>query len=182
MSEITTQALQVGTWNIDPSHSEVAFTIRHLMSKVRGTFTDVTGVIETRSDNPADASVRAQIAMASVDTRNATRDEHLRSSEIFNVDANPQMTFVSTGISGDEDGWTITGDLTINGVTRSVDLAAEFLGVAADAYGAVRLGAEGSTTINRKDFGVDFNIPLDGGKVLLGDKVDIQITLEAVAA
>lgn len=177
---ITMQTLTAGTWTIDPTHSEVAFTIRHLMSKVRGTFSDVQGTIETRSDNPADSTVRAEIAMASVDTRNAMRDEHLRSAEIFNAETNPTMTFTSTGITGDEDGWTIAGDLTLNGVTRPVELAADYLGVATDAYGAVRLGAEGTTSINRKDFGVDFNVPLDGGKVLLGDKVDIQITLEAV--
>ncbi|MDN5727689.1 MAG: YceI family protein, partial [Propionibacteriales bacterium] len=115
----------------------------------------------------------------SVNTGNEMRDNHVRSDEIFAAANNPEMTFVSTGISGSDGDYLITGDLTLHGVTKSVDLKAEFLGVATDAYGAVRLGAEATTSINRKDFGVDFNVPLDGGKLLLGDKVDITLTIEA---
>lgn len=180
MTETTTTALPTATWQIDPSHSEVAFTVRHLMSKVRGTFTEFGGTVTTEGDDPARSSVRAEIAMSSVNTNNAQRDGHLRSADVFDADRNPTMTFVSTGISGDGEDWTIAGDLTLNGVTRPVELAAEFLGVDTDAYGATRLGAEARTSINRSEFGVDFNVPMDGGRLLLGDKIDVQLTVEAV--
>ncbi|MGY4719993.1 YceI family protein [Naumannella cuiyingiana] len=179
MTQSTTEQL-TGSWQIDASHSEVAFTVRHLMSKVRGTFTAFQGTIETPSDDLTQASVQVRIDMSSVNTNNEQRDGHLRSTDIFDVEKNPEMTFASTAITDNGDGdYTITGDLTINGTTRSVDLAAEYLGVDVDAYGVTRLGAEAKTQINRKDFGVDFNVPLDGGKVLLGDKLDITLTIEA---
>jgi len=174
--------LVAGTWNIDPAHSEVAFTVRHLMSKVRGTFSSFTGTVTTRSGDPTDASVEVSIDTTSVSTNNEQRDGHLRSGDFFSVENTPELKFVSTGITGDADGYVITGDLTIKGVTTSVDLSAEFFGVAGDAYGSTRLGAEASTTINRKDFGIDFNVPLDGGKLLIGDKVDIHLAVEAVRA
>lgn len=179
MSDTTIPA---ATWNVDPAHSEVAFTVRHLMSKVRGTFADFTGTITTAGDDLSAASVTATVEMASVSTHNETRDGHLKSTEIFNAEANPQMTFTSTKITPNGDDWVITGDLTINGVTRSVDFAAEFLGVDLDPWGGTRLGVEAKTQIVRKDFGVDFNIPLDGGKLLIGDKVDVSLAVEAVKA
>lgn len=178
----TGSELTAGTWNLDPSHSEVAFTVRHLMSKVRGTFADFSGVITTQSDDPTDATIQVSIDTTSINTNNAQRDDHVRSNDILGTEAAPEITFVSTGITGDDDGYVISGDLTILGVTRSVDLAAEFFGVAGDAFGATRLGAEATTTINRKDFGVDFNVPLEGGKLLIGDKVEIQLTIQAVLA
>jgi len=179
MSENTVPA---ATWNVDPAHSEVGFTVRHLMSKVRGTFADFTATITTTGDDLTQASVTATVEMGSVTTNNEMRDGHLKSTEIFNAEANPQMTFTSTKITADGDDWTITGDLTINGVTKSVDFAAEFLGVEVDAYGATRLGVEAKTQLVRKDFGVDFNVPLDGGKFLIGDKVDVTLAVEAVKA
>lgn len=171
--------LPVGTWTIDPMHSEVGFTVRHLMSKVRGTFTDFTGEIVTTSENPADSRVTATIEMASVNTNNEMRDGHLRSAEVFNADKNPQMTFVSTGITGSGEAYTINGDLTINGVTKPVALDAEFFGVDSDNYGNTKLGAEASTKINRKDFNVDFNIPLEGGRALLGNDITVTLTVQA---
>lgn len=182
VSTQTATQLSAGTWTVDPAHSEVTFTIRHLMSKVRGAFTAFTGEITAADDDPTHAKVAVAIDTSSISTNNDQRDAHIRSNDILGTEADPQMTFVSTGISGDADGYVITGDLTIKGVTKSVDLAAEFLGVGPDHTGGTRLGAEASTTINRHDFGVDFNVPLDGGKVLLGDKVDIQLTVEAVKA
>lgn len=171
--------LPTGTWTIDPMHSEVGFTVRHLMSKVRGRFTEFSGEIVTKSENPADATVNATIEMGSVDTNNEMRDGHLRSAEVFNADNNPQMTFVSTGITGTDEAYTINGDLTINGVTRPVALDAEFFGVDTDQLGNTKLGAEASTKINRKDFNVDFNIPLDGGRALLGNDITVTLTVQA---
>ncbi len=178
--DIQAGTLQSGNWSIDTSHSEVGFTVRHLMSKVRGTFADFSGEIIAKSEDPAEASVSVAIKVPSISTNNDQRDTHLKSTDFFEAEGGQEITFTSTGITGGADGYTITGDLTINGVTKSVDLAAEFLGVAGDAFGAVRLGAEATTTINRSDYKVDFNIPLDGDRLLIGDKVDITLTIEAV--
>jgi len=174
--------IPAGTWTIDPAHSEVAFTVRHLMSKVRGNFADFSGTVTTSGGDVTDAAVEATVQMASVDTRNEQRDAHLRSNEIFNADGNPEMEFTSTGIVDQGGDYVINGDLTINGVTRPVAFDAEFLGVDVDAYGVTRLGAEARTQVNRKDFGVDFNVPLDGGKLLLGDKIDVTLTIQATKA
>ena len=173
--------LVAGTWNIDASHSEVSFTVRHLMSKVRGSFADFSGEIVT-TENPTESTISVVIKSASISTHNEQRDAHLRSTDFFDADQGHELAFVSTGITGDEDGYVITGDLTINGITKSVDLAAEFLGVAVDAYGVTRVGAEAKTSISRKDFKVDFNVPLEGGKLLIGDKIDITLSVEATKA
>lgn len=178
--DIQAGTLQAGNWSIDPAHSEIGFTVRHLMSKVRGTFADFTGEIIAKSEDPTDAAVNVAIKVSSITTNNEQRDTHLKSTDFFDADQGQEITFNSTEIKANGDDYTITGDLTINGVTRSVDLAAEFLGVAGDAFGAVRLGAEAKTTINRSDYKVDFNIPLDGDRLLIGDKVDIALTIEAV--
>lgn len=183
MSQDTLNAtgLAAGTWTIDPVHSEVGFSVRHLMSKVRGRFADFSGQITT-TDQILDSAVEVTIPSASITTGNDQRDTHLRSADFFNPDTGGELTFASTGVRESGDGYVITGDLTINGVTRPVDLTAEFLGVATDAYGATRLGAEASTSINRKDFGVDFNIPLEGGRLLIGDTITITLAIEAVRA
>ena len=180
--QIETTELVTGTWSIDPSHSEVGFSVRHLMSKVKGTFADFSGTITTTSANPVDSSVEVTIVSSSISTNNAQRDGHLKSADFFDPTNGGTLAFVSTGIRAGADGYVISGDLTINGITKPVDLAAEFLGVAVDAYGATRLGAEAHTSIDRKDFNVTFNVPLDGGKLLIGDKVDITLAIEAVKA
>ena len=182
MTQTTTSTeLVAGSWAIDPGHSEVSFTVRHLMSKVRGSFTDFSGEIVTTT-NPLESSVSVKITSASITTHNEQRDAHLRSPDFFDPATGGELTFVSTRIAEGEDGYVITGDLTINGITRSVDLASEFLGVDTNPYGVVVLGAEASTTINRKDFNVNFNVPLDGGKLLIGDKVEITLGIEAPRA
>ncbi len=173
--------LVAGTWTIDPAHSEVSFTVRHLMSKVRGSFTDFSGQITTTED-PTQSSVSVAIKSASITTHNDQRDAHLRSTDFFDADQGQELAFVGTGITAQDEGYVIHGDLTINGITKPVDLAAEFLGVGVDAYGLTRVGAEASTSINRKDFNVDFNVPLSGGKFLIGDKIDITLSIEAVQA
>ncbi len=170
-----TPGLVAGTWTIDPSHSEVGFTVRHLMTKVRGLFESFEGTVTT-GDSLADTRTEATIDLNSVDTRDAQRDGHLRSADFFDVENSGPMTFVSTSF----DGSSASGELTIKGVTRTVELDVEYLGVDKDAYGNTRIGFEATTEINRKDFGVDFDIPLDGGKLLVGDKVNITLSIQAV--
>jgi polyisoprenoid-binding protein YceI len=164
-----------GTWTIDASHSEVGFTVRHLMSKVRGQFTKFEGSLTTGT-SLEDTRATATIDLNSIDTRDEQRDGHLRSADFFDVENHGGMTFVATSF----DGTTATGDLTIKGVTRPVELDVEFLGAGQDPWGGSRLGFEASAEISRKDFGVDFNVPLDGGKLLIGDKVSIHLAVEAV--
>ena len=164
-----------GTWNIDASHSEVGFTVRHLMSKVRGQFTSFEGSLTT-GDSLESTRATATIDLNSIDTRDAQRDAHLRSADFFDVETHGQMTFTTTSF----DGSVARGELSLKGVTKPVELEVEFLGIGQDPWGGQRLGFEATTTINRKDWGVDFNIPLDGGKVLIGDKVTIHLAVEAV--
>jgi polyisoprenoid-binding protein YceI len=173
--------LQAGTWTIDPAHTTVAFTARHLMSKVRGTFADFTGEIVTTED-PTESTISVVIKASSITTNNEQRDGHLRSADFFDPETGGDLSFTSTAIAESDDGYVITGDLTINGITRSVDLAAEFLGTGTDAYGRTVLGAEATTTINRHDFKVDWNMPLDGGRFLVGPKIDITLSVEAFRA
>jgi polyisoprenoid-binding protein YceI len=164
-----------GTWNIDPSHSEIGFTVRHLMSKVRGQFTKFEGSLTTGASLD-ETRATATIDLHSIDTRDETRDAHLRSADFFDVENHGGMTFVTTSF----DGTTAVGELTIKGVTRPVELEVEFLGAGNDPWGGSRLGFEATAEISRKEFGVDFNIPLDGGKLLIGDKVNIHLAVEAV--
>ncbi len=181
MTTPTLEALDLtaGTWNIDPAHSEVTFSIRHLMSKVRGSFTEFEGRIDIAQD-PLASRATATIRMASIDTRNADRDAHIRSPEILDVEKYPTMRFVSTGVRVDGDRYLVDGELTIKDVTRPATLEVEFNGVETDPWGGTRAGFSATTSISRKDFGVEFNVPLQGEKVLLGDKVDIQLEVQAV--
>ena len=172
--------LTAGTWNIDPTHSEVSFTIRHLMvSKVRGSFTGFTGTIAV-GDDLLSASVEASVDLATINTRDENRDTHLRSADFFDTDKNKTMTYTSTAIRADGGDFVVDGNLTLNGVTKSVPLTLEFNGVGGDPWGGTRAGFSAETEINRKDFGIDFNIPLDGGGVVLGDKVKVHLEIEAV--
>ena len=173
----TTEAtgLVAGTWAIDPSHSEVGFTVRHLMSKVRGQFERFEGTLTT-GETLADTRAQATIDLTSINTREPKRDEHLRSSDFFDVEQHGSMSFTTKSF----DGSTAVGDLSIKGVTREVTLDVEFLGADKDPWGGTRLGFEASTQISRKDFGVDFNVPLEGDKVMIGDKINITIAVEAV--
>jgi len=164
-----------GTWTIDPSHSEVAFTVRHLVSKVRGQFETFEGTLTTGA-TLEDTRANASIDLNSVNTRDAGRDGHLRSADFFDVENHGPMTFATTSF----DGQTATGELTLKGVTRTVELDVEFLGIGGDPWGGTRVGFEATTEINRKDFGVSFNGIVDGGKVLVGDKVQIHLAIEAV--
>ena len=171
----------VGTWDIDASHSTVGFSVRHMMvSKVRGYFRDFSGEIVTAED-PVDSSVTATIDLGSIDTRQEQRDAHIRSADFFDVDNHPHMTFRSTGIRlEDNRDWHVDGELTIKGVTKPVVLELELNGFGPDAYGGTRAGFSAKTEINRNDFGVDIKMPMDGGGVVVGDKVTVELEIEAV--
>lgn len=173
--------LTAGTWNIDPAHSEVTFVIRHLMTKVRGTFTEFSGSVEI-ADELSASKASAEVKMASLDTRNADRDAHVRTADVLDVEKYPNMTFTGTGVRAEDGEYYLDGDLTIKDVTRPVSFRVEYNGVGEDPWGGTRAGFSAETTINRKDWGIEFNIPLKGEKALLSDKVEIQLEVQAVRA
>ncbi|MEU9017350.1 YceI family protein [Actinomadura sp. NPDC048394] len=173
--------LTAGTWNIDPTHSEVTFSIRHLMTKVRGSFTEFSGSVQIAEDL-AGSTATAEINVASLDTRNADRDAHVRTADVLDVENHPTMTFNTKGVRAEGGEYYLDGDLTIKGVTRPVTLTVEFNGVAEDPWGGTRAGFSAETTINRKDWGIEFNVPLKGEGALLGDKVNLQLEIQAVRA
>jgi len=168
--------IPAGTWAIDPSHTEVGFTARHLMSKVRGRFEKFEGQIVT-GDAP---SATASIDLNSINTHEENRDNHLRSADFFDVENHGAMTFKATEVTGGGNGLLVTGDLSIKGVTKPVTLDVEVLGTESDPWGGTRVGFEGTGSISRKEFGIDFNIPMDGGRLLIGDKIDITISAQPV--
>jgi polyisoprenoid-binding protein YceI len=171
-----------GTWNSDQTHSEVSFVVRHMMvSKVRGKFTDFTATIVTGED-ASQSSVTAEIVLNSIDTGNEQRDGHLRSADFFEVDAHEKMTYRSTAVTADGDDWRVEGELSLHGVTRPVPLKLEVNGFTGDPYGGTRAGFTATGEISRSDFGIEFNMPMDGGGVVVGDKIQIQIEIEAVLA
>lgn len=176
----TLPGYQAGTWTIDAVHSDVSFTVRHMMvSKVRGAFREFSGQIVTGAD-PLSSSVTAEIALDSIDTGNAQRDNHVRSADFFDVASFPTMTYRSTSVTQTDDGYAVAGELTLKGVTRSVPLSLEVNGFTADPYGGTRAGFSATAQINRRDFGVDISMPMDGGGVVVGDKVTISLEIEAV--
>ena len=166
------------TWTIDMAHSEVTFRIRHFMSRVSGSFTDFSGTIQADPANWAGGSVTASISVASVDTRQERRDADLRSPRFFNADSFPTITFVSRSVAQVGDSLTITGDLTMRGVTKPVVLKGAVLGVMPGER--PRAGFEVTTTLNRMDYGVAWNRVLEGGGTMLGDDVEIRINVEAL--
>ena len=174
----TIPGLVSGTYALDAAHTEIGFTVRHLMTKVRGTFQEFTGEIVVK-DSLEESTANVSIELASVHTRNEQRDGHLRSGDFFDAENSPKMTFVSTALKAEGDDYILAGDLTIKDVTKPVELAFEFLGVEQNAYGQTILGFEASTSISRKEFGIVFNVPLEGGKLLIGDKVDIHLDIQA---
>ena len=172
--------LVVGTWTIDASHSSVEFAVRHMMvSKVKGRFATFAGTI-TIDDDPLQSHVEATIDVASVDTHDKGRDDHLRSADFFDAATYPQMTFASTGVRPARGDYVLTGDLTIRGVTRPVELALELNGVNPDPWGGLRAGFTAETEINRKDFGLTWNAAIETGGVVVGDRIKIQLEIEAI--
>ena len=169
-----------GTWEIDPVHTQIGFSVRHLMiSKVRGRFTRFTGSYTT-APNPLDSSATVTIEMDSIDTDNPTRDDDLRSENYFDVDRYPQMTYRSTGVRLDGKQVILDGELTVHGVTRPVPLNVEVNGFGKDPYGGQRSGFTATGSISRADFGMTFNVPLEGGGVLVGDQIDLQLEVEGI--
>jgi polyisoprenoid-binding protein YceI len=158
----------VGTWDIDASHSTVGFVVRHMMvSKVRGFFRDFSGEIVTAED-PTQSTVTATIDLGSIDTRQEQRDAHIRSADFFDVDNHPTMTFRSDG------------ELTLKGNTKPVSLALELNGFGPDAYGGTRAGFSARTEISRSAFGVDIQMPMDGGGVVVADKIVVELEIQGV--
>jgi polyisoprenoid-binding protein YceI len=170
----------VGTWDIDASHSTVGFVVRHMMvSKVRGFFRDFSGEIVTAED-PTQSTVTATIDLGSIDTRQEQRDAHIRSADFFDVDNHPAMTFRSTGVRADGADWIVDGELTLKGNTKPVSLALELNGFGPDAYGGTRAGFSARTEISRSAFGVDIQMPMDGGGVVVADKIVVELEIQGV--
>jgi polyisoprenoid-binding protein YceI len=170
--------LVAGTYALDTNHSEIGFTVRHLMTKVRGTFKEYAGEIVVK-DTLEESTANVTVELSSVDTRSEQRDGHLRSGDFFDVEKSPKMTFASTELRPNGDNYVLAGDLSIKDVTKAIELEVEFLGVEQNAYGQTIIGFEATASISRKDWGIDFNVPLEGGKLLVGDKVDIHLDVQA---
>lgn len=169
-----------GTWHADLTHSDVSITARHFMvSKVRGHFNDFAATIVT-AENPLDSSVTATIQAASVDTRNETRDNHMRSPDFMDVEKFPEITFRSTGLFAAGEDYELVGDLTIHGVTHPVTLELEFSGIGPDAYGGTRLGVSARASVLRSDFDMKYNPIMETGGAVVSDKLDVRIEIEAV--
>lgn len=170
--------LAPGAWTVDASHSEVGFTARHLMvTKVRGTFADFTATVQVGEPFEA-SSVTAEVKLESINTRSEDRDAHLRSADFFDVEQYPTMTFTSTEVTES----SMTGDLTIKGITQQVTFDLDFSGVSADPWGGTRAGVEATTEINRKDFGLTWNVAIEGGGVLVSEKVKIHLDIQLIQA
>ena len=182
MSTITTPALTQGTWVVDPSHSSVEFQVKHMgIATVKGFFSDFEGLLEVGQDGTVSAG--GSVKAASLNTRAAQRDEHLRSPEFLDAENHPELRFESKSVRQlDEDSYRIVGDLTIRGVTREVEFNAVTQGVDQDPWGNTRAGLEVAGELNREDFGLSWNQALESGGVLVGKKVKILLDLSAVKA
>ena len=169
------------TYRIDKAHSEAIFQVRHLVTKVRGRFTDFEGTIEYNEANPDQSSVNFTIQATSVDTAEPDRDKHLRTADFFDVEQFPTITFRSTRITRrGNDTFDVTGQLTMHGVTREVVLPVAHMGKAKDPWGGERIGFEAETTLNRKDYGLNWNAMLEAGGFLVGDEVKVSLEIQAV--
>ena len=176
----TTITQATGTWVIDPVHTNLGFSVRHAMvSKVRGNFTDYTGSFTIDGDNLANSTAELTIQTASIETKTADRDAHLKSPDFLDVENFPTLTFKSTAVASKGDDIVVTGDLTIHGVTKSVDVVYTFLGLSTDPYGNNKIGFEGSAKISRKDFGLTWNAALETGGVMVGDDIKLNLDVEA---
>ena len=184
MTTATAPALTelTGTYTLDPAHTRIGFVARHAMvTKVRGAFNEFEGTATLDGANPANSSAQVTISTASIDTRNAQRDGHLRSNDFLAMDEYPQITFVSTGARQvDDSTFELTGDLTIKGVTNPITIPFSFEGAAKDPFGNLRVGFEGAVTINRKDYGITWNAALETGGVLVSDKVTLEFEISAI--
>ena len=187
MTEQNRTATETRTWKLDPSHTQVEFSARHMMfTKVRGTFSDVQGTLVIDEESPDGSRVEVEIDARSIDTRSSDRDTHLRSGDFLDVEKHPKITFRSTGVEGAHaeagDEFTVRGDLTIRGNTREVELKARYEGQGIDPWGGQRLGFSARTTIDRREWGLTWNQALEAGGVLVGNDLTIEIQAQAVPA
>ncbi|MGD0241235.1 MAG: YceI family protein [Streptosporangiaceae bacterium] len=184
MTTATAPALTelTGTYTLDPAHTRIGFVARHAMvTKVRGAFNEFEGTATLNGADPARSSAQVTISAASIDTRNAQRDEHLRSNDFLSMDEYPQITFASTAARQvDDTTFELAGDLTIKGVTNPITIPFSYEGAAKDPFGNLRVGFEGAVTINRKDYGITWNAALETGGVLVSDKVTLEFELSLV--
>lgn len=171
-----------GDWDFDPAHTRIGFSARHAMvTTVRGSFNDVAGHIHVDVDNPGASSVNVTIKAASIDTRSEDRDGHLRGPDFFDVENYPDIVFTSTRAEEiDDNAIVVSGDLTIRDVTRPLSIPIALTGVATDVFGAVRAGFEGTRKINRRDFGLEWNMPLDSGGLLVSERITLEFEISAV--
>jgi polyisoprenoid-binding protein YceI len=171
--------LSAGTWAIDPVHSSISFSVRHLVvSKVRGTFGEFSGAVVVAEDGTP--SVQAEIAVGSLSTGNEQRDAHVKSADYFDAENYPTATFTSTGVRADGDDYVVDGDFTLKGVTKPIALKLEFNGVNPGMGHGEVAGFEASVVLNRKDFGIDLDMPLETGGAVVGDKITINLEIEAL--
>ncbi|MGG5259003.1 YceI family protein [Phycicoccus avicenniae] len=177
----STQGLS-GDWDLDPQHTRIGFSARHAMiTTVRGAFNEVAGHVHADLEEMANSSVEITLQVASVDTRTADRDTHLRSADFLDVETYPEITFVSSRVEEvDDAAFLVTGDLTIRDVTQTVSVPIALTGVQRDAFGVLRAGFEGSRKINRRDFGLEWNMPLDTGGVLVSERVTLEFEISAI--
>jgi polyisoprenoid-binding protein YceI len=183
-AETTDLAQLTGDYTIDAAHSRIGFVARHAMvTKVRGAFNEFTGTAHLNGADPSKSTVGVVIKAASVDTRNADRDAHLRSNDFFDMETYPEITFVSTAAEQlDADTFRLTGDLTIKNVTKPVAVDFTYGGSVVDPWGNLRLGFEGAVTVNRKDWGVNWNAALEAGGILVSEKVTLEFDLSVIKA
>jgi polyisoprenoid-binding protein YceI len=180
ISTATTPRYIAGTWVIDPLHSFVAFSVSHLaISRVRGSFEKFEGTVIT-AENPNESTITATIDMASITTNQPDRDAHLRTSDFFAVAEFPTMEFVSTGIYTEGSTFHVDGNLTLRGITKPLTLRGEFGGIRTDNFGQLKAGASASTTIDRTDFGVSFNLALDAGSFIVGNEIEIDLDIQVI--
>ena len=183
MSETTTTTNALtGTYSIDPTHSRIGFVARHAMvTKVRGSFNEFEGSGYFDADNPAGSNLQLTIKATSIDTRNADRDAHLRGNDFFDMDNYPEIRFASTSVEKvDDEHYRVTGDLTIKAETRPVTVEFEVSGPVQDPWGNQRIGLEGSAQVNRKDWGLNWNVALEAGGILVSEKVTLEFEVSAV--
>ena len=182
MTTATAASTSVRTFQIDPAHSQAEFQVRHLLTRVRGRFTDISGTIDFDQAAPERSSVSFSVRTASIDTNQPDRDAHLRSDDFFAVEKHPTLTFVSTGITArGSQQYDVTGDLTIRGITKSIVLPVTYLGVAKDPWGNEKLAFETEITLDRKEYGLVWNAALETGGFLVGDDVRVSVSVQAQA-